>query len=147
MSCRVIRASRYIGGHGVRGQTTAGKGGAIRRLTGALDRAATTVCRSPPDRGGAAQPYLWRFWRIFRVTAGSHFDRSVVRGGCWWSVSRVSAPRGGLDARRHRDHDFEQQITRRISWSQVRLAISKDEQLRRFKARGKSPSKLQDHRG
>ena len=46
------------------GSDAAGKGGAIRRVTGALDaRQYVTVPVAAPTEEEARQPYLWRFWR------------------------------------------------------------------------------------
>ena len=46
------------------GQDAAGKGGTIRRITGALDaRQYRVVPISAPTEEEQAQPYLWRFWR------------------------------------------------------------------------------------
>ena len=46
------------------GSDAAGKGGAIRRVTGALDaRYWRVVPIAAPTEEEHAQPYLWRFWR------------------------------------------------------------------------------------
>ncbi|MDH4234702.1 MAG: polyphosphate:AMP phosphotransferase, partial [Gallionella sp.] len=46
------------------GNDAAGKGGAIRRITGALDaRQYNIVPIAAPTEEERAQPYLWRFWR------------------------------------------------------------------------------------
>jgi len=56
----------------------AGKGGAIRRVTGALDaRQYVTVPIAAPTEDELAQPYLWRFWRNIPARGGiAIFDRS-----------------------------------------------------------------------
>ncbi len=60
------------------GADAAGKGGGIRRITGALDARHYQVTPvAAPTEEERAQPYLWRFWRSLprkgRVTI---FDRS-----------------------------------------------------------------------
>ncbi len=61
-----------------RNDAAAGKGGCIRRVTGALDaRWYQVIPIAAPTEEERAQPYLWRFWRHLprkgRVTI---FDRS-----------------------------------------------------------------------
>ncbi|MND09071.1 Polyphosphate kinase 2 [compost metagenome] len=59
------------------GNDAAGKGGAIRRVTSALDaRAYTNVSVAAPSEEERAQPYLWRFWRhLPRNGRFTFFDR------------------------------------------------------------------------
>jgi polyphosphate:AMP phosphotransferase len=122
------------------GMDAAGKGGAIRRLTQALDarRYRTIPIASPVDEE-RAQPYLWRFWRHLpgpgRFTI---YDRS------WYGrvlVERVEGFCSSSDWLRAYGeiNDFEAQLVRHGTiickfW----LQISKAEQLKRFKAREKS---------
>ncbi len=119
------------------GNDGAGKGGAIRRVTGALE--ATQVDSIPvaaPTEEERAQPYLWRFWRhLPRRGRFALFDRS------WYGrvlVERVEGLCAEADwARAYGEIDhFEQALVRHGSvlvkfW----LAIDKDEQYRRFKQR------------
>ena len=60
------------------GNDGAGKGGAIRRVTRALDaRYCESIPVAAPTEEERAQPYLWRFWR--RLPRRGHFalfDRS-----------------------------------------------------------------------
>ena len=119
------------------GNDAAGKGGAIRRVTGALDaRRYKTVSVAAPTEEERAQPYLWRFWRhVPRRGRFVIFDRS------WYGrvlVERIEGFCGEADWMRAYGeiNDFEQELTRNGTvvvkfW----LAISKDEQHRRFKAR------------
>jgi len=60
------------------GNDAAGKGGAIRRTTQALDaRQYQTVPIASPTEEERAQPYLWRFWRhVPRRGRIAIFDRS-----------------------------------------------------------------------
>jgi len=119
------------------GMDAAGKGGAIRRLTHALDpRRYELVPIAAPTDEERAQPYLWRFWR--HAPSDGHcviFDRS------WYGrvlVERVEGYCSESDWRRAYDeiNDFESHLTEAGNvvvkfWLQVSL----DEQLRRFEER------------
>jgi polyphosphate:AMP phosphotransferase len=121
------------------GNDAAGKGGAIRRVTSALDaRSYRTVSVAAPTEEEAARPYLWRFWR--HVPRRGHlalFDRS------WYGrvlVERVEGFASEPDWMRAYSeiNDFEQSLVRhRIVVVKFWLAISKEEQLRRFRDRQK----------
>jgi polyphosphate:AMP phosphotransferase len=122
------------------GSDAAGKGGAIRRITGALD---ARICRiipvAAPTEEERAQPYLWRFWR--HIPRNGHvaiFDRS------WYGrvlVERVEKFCSEADWMRAYSelNDFEEQLVKNNTvlvkfW----LTITKEEQLRRFKEREKT---------
>ena len=119
------------------GQDAAGKGGTIRRITGALDaRQYRVVPISAPTEEEQAQPYLWRFWRhVPRDGWITIFDRS------WYGrvlVERVEGWCTEADWMRAYSeiNDFEDQLVRHGAivvkfW----LAISAEEQLRRFRDR------------
>ncbi len=119
------------------GNDAAGKGGAIRRITQALDaRYYRGVPIAAPSEEERAQPYLWRFWRhLPRKGRFTIFDRS------WYGrvlVERVEGYCSEYDWMRGYSeiNDFEAQMTKNDTvvvkyW----LAISKEEQLRRFNAR------------
>jgi polyphosphate kinase 2 (PPK2 family) len=121
------------------GNDAAGKGGAIRRVTQALDaRRYHTHSVAAPTEEERAQPYLWRFWRhIPRRRRLTIFDRS------WYGrvlVERVEKFCAEADWMRAYSeiNDFEQQLAdHRIIVVKFWLAISKEEQYRRFKAREK----------
>jgi polyphosphate:AMP phosphotransferase len=121
------------------GNDAAGKGGAIRRITGALDaRQYNIVPIAAPTEEERAQPYLWRFWRhVPRKGRVIIFDRS------WYGrvlVERVEKFCSEADWMRAYSeiNDFEAQLERHdIVVVKFWLAISKDEQLRRFKEREK----------
>ncbi len=121
------------------GNDAAGKGGAIRRITGALDaRQYNIVPIAAPTEEERAQPYLWRFWRhIPRRGRLTIFDRS------WYGrvlVERVEGFCSVADWMRAYSeiNDFESQLNRhRIIVVKFWLAISEEEQLRRFKEREK----------
>jgi len=121
------------------GNDAAGKGGAIRRVTAALDaRYYRTVPVAAPTEEERAQPYLWRFWRhLPRRGRFLFFDRS------WYGrvlVERVEGFAAEADWLRAYSeiNDFERSMVHHQTvvlkfW----LAISKDEQHRRFKQREK----------
>lgn len=121
------------------GNDAAGKGGAIRRITSALDaRQYNIVPIAAPTEEERAQPYLWRFWRhVPRKGRVIIFDRS------WYGrvlVERVEKFCSEADWMRAYSeiNDFESQLDRHdIVVVKFWLAISKDEQLRRFKEREK----------
>ena len=125
------------------GADAAGKGGAIRRVTAALDaRQYVTVPIAAPTDEERAHPYLWRFWRQVPPRGGIViFDRS------WYGrvlVERVEGLCSVTDWMRAYDeiNQFEEQLTTAGAvvvkfW----LQISPAEQLRRFREREKTAFK------
>ena len=121
------------------GNDAAGKGGAIRRLTRALDaRVYRTLSVAAPTEEERAQPYLWRFWRhLPRRGRVLIFDRS------WYGrvlVERVEGfcPESDWMRAYGEISEFEKQLLdNRVVLVKFWLAVSKDEQLRRFKEREK----------
>jgi len=119
------------------GMDTAGKGGAIRRVTEALDaRQYSLVPIAAPTDEEAAQPYLWRFWRrLPRRGKVTIFDRS------WYGrvlVERVEGFCSEADWMRAYTeiNDFEDQlVSAGAIVVKLWLSVSSEEQLRRFKAR------------
>jgi AMP-polyphosphate phosphotransferase len=119
------------------GMDAAGKGGAIRRLTHALDaRQYQVVPVSAPTAEERSYPYLWRFWRD--VPERGHiaiFDRS------WYGrvlVERVRGFAAPADWRRAYEEicEFERQLLEQgLIVAKFWLQIGKTEQLRRFKER------------
>jgi polyphosphate:AMP phosphotransferase len=122
------------------GNDAAGKGGSIRRITGAVDaRQYQVVPIAAPTDEERAQPYLWRFWRhVPRKGRVTIFDRS------WYGrvlVERVEGFCSEADWMRayHEINDFEAQLARHnVVVVKFWLTISKDEQLRRFEERKKT---------
>ena len=125
------------------GSDAGGKGGAIRRITGALDaRYYRIIPVAAPTEEERAPPYMWRFWRHAprrgRITI---FDRS------WYGrvlVERVEGFCGVADWMRAYSeiNDFEEQIVRGGAivckfW----LQITAEEQLKRFTLRQKTSFK------
>ncbi|MEO8103868.1 MAG: polyphosphate:AMP phosphotransferase [Betaproteobacteria bacterium] len=125
------------------GMDAAGKGSTIRRITRAMDaRFYHVVPIAAPSDEERAQPYLWRFWR--HVPPQGHaviFDRS------WYGrvlVERVEKFCREDDWQRayHEINEYEEQLTEGGAIvAKFWLAISADEQLRRFKERAKTPHK------
>lgn len=119
------------------GNDAAGKGGSIRRITGALDaRRYQVIPTAAPSDEEKAQPYMWRFWRqIPRRGRLALFDRS------WYGrvlVERVEGFCSEYDWQRAYSeiNDFEAQLAEhRIVVVKFWLSISKEEQLKRFKER------------
>lgn len=125
------------------GNDAAGKGGAVRRVFQAVDaRYISSVPVAAPTEEERAQPYLWRFWRhLPRKGRFLIFDRS------WYGRVLVERVEGFADEpawmRAYQEiNDFEADMANNHTvlvkyW----LAISKDEQFRRFKEREKTPYK------
>lgn len=119
------------------GNDAAGKGGAIRRVIKPLDPRVYKVHPiSAPTDEEKARPYLWRFWRrLPRRGQIAIFDRS------WYErvlVERVEGYAGYEDWLRayNEINEFEEELTDfGFVICKFWLAISEDEQLRRFKAR------------
>ena len=125
------------------GWDAAGKGGAIRRLTAALDaRGYRVISVAAPTEDELAHHYLWRFWRrLPRTGRVTVFDRS------WYGrvlVERVEGLASPEEWGRAYDeiNEFERQLT---DHGNVVLKfwfhISPEEQERRFAARAETPHK------
>jgi AMP-polyphosphate phosphotransferase len=119
------------------GSDAGGKGGAIRRITGALDaRYYRIIPVAAPTEEERAQPYLWRFWRhIPRRGRVTIFDRS------WYGrvlVERVEkfCPENDWMRAYSEINDFEEQLAdNNTVLVKFWLAVTKEEQLARFKER------------
>lgn len=125
------------------GNDAAGKGGAIRRVTGALDpRQYHIVPIAAPTEEERAQPYLWRFWRHmpgrrqFTIFDRSWYGRVLVE-----RVEGFCPPADWLRAYAE-INDFEEQL-RDFGIVVVKfwLAIDKETQFHRFKTREEVPFK------
>jgi polyphosphate:AMP phosphotransferase len=125
------------------GNDAAGKGGAIRRVREALDPRRFRVHGvSAPTDEERARPYLWRFWRnVPRRGDVAIFDRS------WYGrvlVERVEGFAATEDWMRayQEINDFERELhDNGYVVIKFWLAISADEQLRRFQDREAKPFK------
>jgi polyphosphate:AMP phosphotransferase len=119
------------------GADAAGKGGAIRRISAALDaRQFQIIPVAAPTEEERAQPHLWRFWRkLPRQGHISIFDRT------WYGrvlVERVEGFCSEQDWQRAYSeiNDFEHELVDYgVIVVKFWLQISQEEQLRRFKER------------
>jgi polyphosphate:AMP phosphotransferase len=125
------------------GVDAGGKGGAIRRVTNAIDaRLYRSIPVAAPTDEERSHHYLWRFWRhIQRAGRFTIFDRS------WYGrvlVERVEKYATEAEWRRAylEINEFEEQLVESgIILLKFWLHISKEEQLQRFKAREEIPYK------
>jgi polyphosphate:AMP phosphotransferase len=125
------------------GMDAAGKGSTIRRITQAMDaRFYHVIPVAAPTDEERAQPYLWRFWRhVPGPGKAVIFDRS------WYGrvlVERVEGFCAEADWMRayNEINDFEAQLIERGAIvAKFWLAVSLDEQYKRFKEREKTPHK------
>jgi polyphosphate:AMP phosphotransferase len=125
------------------GMDAAGKGGAIRRITAALDaRQYRVVPISAPAPEELARPYLWRFW--FQLPPRGNytiFDRS------WYGRVLVERVRG-LAARPDWQRaygeirEFELELAEHgVILAKFWLSVSLEEQAARFQERNRNPLK------
>ncbi|MBI3548613.1 MAG: polyphosphate:AMP phosphotransferase [Elusimicrobia bacterium] len=125
------------------GPDAAGKGGAIRRLTKSMDarlyRVNSVAAPSDEER---AHPYLWRFWRALpRLGTVTIYDRT------WYGRVLVERIEGFATAPEWKRafaeiNAFEKQLSDYgTTLLKFWIAISADEQLRRFKSRQTTPYK------
>ncbi len=125
------------------GMDAAGKGSTIRRVTQALDaRQYHVIPVAAPSEEERAQPYLWRFWRHL-----PHHGHAALFDRSWYGrvlVERVEGFCSESDWMRAFDeiNAFEEQLVEADAivvkfW----MAITMDEQLRRFKERKATPHK------
>jgi polyphosphate:AMP phosphotransferase len=121
------------------GWDAAGKGGAIRRLTKALDsRQYSVIPIAAPTQEELGHHYLWRFWKqLPRGGRLAIFDRS------WYGRVLVERVEGFAEKKDWHQafeeiRDFESEL---VSYGTVVckfwLHVSQDEQLRRFEERAK----------
>jgi polyphosphate:AMP phosphotransferase len=125
------------------GPDAAGKGGSIRRLTQALDaRNYRVISVAAPTDEERAHPYLWRFWRnLPRLGRITIYDRS------WYGRVLVERLEGFC-----RPEDWQRAYAEINAFEaeladfgtivgKFWIAISPEEQLRRFKDRQQTPFK------
>ena len=125
------------------GWDAAGKGGAIRRITAALDaRDYRVVPIGVPTDEELAHHYLWRFWRqLSRAGQITIFDRSWYGRVLVERVEGLASPEEYMRAYPEINHYEEQLVEHGIVLTKFWLHISKDEQLRRFRERQRIPHK------
>ena len=125
------------------GWDASGKGGAIRRVTGALDaRHYRVIPIGAPTDEELAHHYLWRFMRhLSRAGRITIFDRSwygrVLVERVEGFASRVEYMRAYAEINEFEDQLVDHGILLLKFW----LHVSKDEQLRRFEERKRTPHK------
>lgn len=125
------------------GMDAAGKGSTIRRLTQALDaRFYRVVPVAAPNENERAQPYLWRFWRYI-----PRHGRAVIFDRSWYGrvlVERVEGFCAEADWQRAYGeiNEYEEELSEAgVIIVKFWLAITPQEQLRRFEARQSTPHK------
>jgi polyphosphate kinase 2 (PPK2 family) len=125
------------------GMDAAGKGSTIRRVTRALDaRFYRVVPVAAPTDEERAQPYLWRFWRHVPERG-----RAVIFDRSWYGrvlVERVERLCPEADWMRAYDevNEFEAQlIDGGAIVTKFWMAVTPQEQLRRFRERERTPHK------
>jgi polyphosphate:AMP phosphotransferase len=125
------------------GSDAAGKGGAIRRVTGALDaREYQVIPVAAPSDEERAHHYLWRFWRhLPRAGRVTIFDRSWYGRVLVERVETLATPAEWMRAYAEINQFEDQLIDHGIVLVKYWIHITKDEQLRRFTARQQSPFK------
>lgn len=141
--CRKAKAKKRSAMLVFEGWDAAGKGGIIRRITGAMDaRDYQVIPIAAPTEEERAHHYLWRFWRhLPRAGRVTIFDRS------WYGrvlVERVENFATEADWMRAYGEiiDFEQQLhDHGILLLKFWVHIDADEQLRRFELRQSTPYK------
>ncbi|HTJ78725.1 MAG TPA: polyphosphate:AMP phosphotransferase [Rariglobus sp.] len=119
------------------GWDAAGKGGAIRRLTSAIDaRDYRVIPIAKPTDEEKAHHYLWRFWRhVPRAGLVTLYDRS------WYGRVLVERLEGFCTEKEWKRayaemNDFEEQLTEHgIIVVKFWMHVSRDEQLKRFRER------------
>ena len=125
------------------GWDAAGKGGAIRRITGAMEAGDYRVIPvAAPTEEERRYHYMWRFWRDLPLAG-----KVVIFDRTWYGrvlVERLEGFATPAEWQRAFDeiNDFEAQMVEQGYYvAKFWLHISPDEQLARFKAREETPYK------
>jgi AMP-polyphosphate phosphotransferase len=125
------------------GWDAAGKGGAIRRITQALEAGDyRVISTAAPTEEERKYHYLWRFWRDLPAEG-----RFVIYDRTWYGrvlVERIEGFAQPAEWQRAYDeiNDFEDQLVERGFYvAKFWLHISPEEQLARFQARENTPEK------
>ena len=119
------------------GWDAAGKGGAIRRLTAAIDaRACQVIPIAAPTEEERAQHYLWRFWRhLARRGRVTIFDRSWYGRVLVERVEGFASPQEWTRAYAEINQFETQLVAHGVVLVKYWIHITKSEQLKRFRAR------------
>ncbi len=125
------------------GWDAAGKGGAIRRITQALEAGDyRVISTAAPTEEERKYHYLWRFWRDLPAAG-----KMVIYDRTWYGrvlVERIEGFASPAEWQRAYDeiNDFEDQLVERGYFvAKFWLHISQEEQLARFQAREGTPEK------
>ena len=125
------------------GNDAAGKGGAIRRVSRAIDIRRTKIHPiGAPNDEELSRPYFWRFWRrLPKPGQVVIFDRSWYGRVLVERVEGLCAPADWMRAY-WEIQEFERELTDAgMVVVKFWLAVTKEEQLRRFKERETIPFK------
>lgn len=119
------------------GWDAAGKGGAIRRVTGALDaRNYQVIPIAAPSDEERAHHYLWRFWRhLSRAGRVTIFDRSWYGRVLVERIEGFATEREWMRAYAEINQFEDQLIAHGILLVKFWLHVTPEEQLRRFRER------------
>ena len=128
---------------GFEGWDAAGKGGAIRRLSWALDpRGFDIIPVAAPSANELAHHYLWRFWK--HIPKKGHiaiFDRTWYGRVMVERIERFTSKKRCAEAY-NEINEFEKELS---DWGAIVMKfwiqIDNEEQLKRFNARQKTPAK------
>jgi polyphosphate:AMP phosphotransferase len=125
------------------GWDAAGKGGAIRRITAAIDaRACQVIPIAAPTEEERAQHYLWRFWRhLARRGRMTIFDRSWYGRVLVERVEGFASEQEWMRAYAEINQFEAQLVAHGIVLVKYWVHITKGEQLKRFRARETSAYK------
>lgn len=125
------------------GWDAGGKGGAIRRITQALEAGDfRVISTAAPTEDERKFHYLWRFWRDLPRSG-----KFVIYDRTWYGrvlVERIEGFASAAEWQRAYDeiNDFEDQMVERGMYvAKFWLHISPEEQLARFQARENTPEK------
>jgi AMP-polyphosphate phosphotransferase len=125
------------------GWDASGKGGAIRRLTEAIDaRAYQVIPIAAPTDEELAQHYLWRFWRhLARGGRLTIFDRSWYGRVLVERVEGFASEHEWMRAYAEINQFESQLVAHGIVVVKYWMHVTKDEQLKRFREREKASYK------
>ncbi len=130
------------------GMDAAGKGGAIKRMVAPLDPREYQIYNiGAPMLYELQHPYLWRFWTRLPNEQADRLSRIAIFDRTWYGRVLVERIEGFADDSAWQraygeinrfEADLQKAGTLVIKYW---LAIDKDEQLKRFEARGETPHK------
>jgi polyphosphate kinase 2 (PPK2 family) len=125
------------------GWDAAGKGGAIRRVTAALDaRDYQVIPIAAPTDEERAHHYLWRFWRhLARAGRVTIFDRSWYGRVLVERVEGLASEAEWMRAYAEINQFEEELVEHGMVLLKFWLHVTRDEQLRRFRDRERTPHK------